>query len=79
MRWVRHVACVGLKRENAYTVLVGKPEAKIQLGRPMFQWEDNTKMELKEIGLKGMDWIHVADDSDKWRAIVNLVMNLRAP
>jgi hypothetical protein len=65
--------------KNAYGVLTGKPEGKIPLGRPRRKWEDNTKMDLTEIVWGGMDWIHLAEDSDQWRALVNRVMNLRTP
>jgi hypothetical protein len=58
-------------------VLVGKPEGKRALVRPMRRWEDNIKMDLQELGCGGMDWIGLAQDRDRWRAIVNAVMNLR--
>jgi transposase len=57
---------------------VGKPEGKKALGRPTRRWVDNIKMDLREIGLDGMDWIDLAQDGDHWRALVNTVMNLRA-
>jgi hypothetical protein len=60
-------------------VLVGKPEGKKQLGRPMCRWEDNIRMILQEVGCGGMDWIELAQDRDRWRELVNLVMNLRVP
>jgi hypothetical protein len=59
--------------------LVGKPEGKRPLGRPRRKWVDNIKMYLREIGSDDMDWIDLAQDRDKWRALVNTVMNLRAP
>jgi hypothetical protein len=62
-----------------YRVLVGKPEGKRPLGRPRRRWEDNIKMDLQEVGCEGMDWIELAQDGDRWRAIVNAVMNLRVP
>jgi hypothetical protein len=62
-----------------YRVLVGKPEGRIPLGRPRHRWEDNIKMDLKEVGCEGMDWIELAQDRDGWRALVNAVMNLRVP
>jgi hypothetical protein len=58
---------------------VGKPEGKKPLGRPRRRWEDNSKMDLREIGWGGMDWIDLAQDRDQWRALVNTVMNLRVP
>jgi hypothetical protein len=64
---------------NAYRILVGKPEGKRPLGRPRCRWVDNIKMDLIEIGWDGRDWIELAQDSDQWRALVNTVMNLRAP
>ena len=57
-------------------VLVGKPEGKRPLGRPRCRWEDNIKMDLQEVGGGGMDWIDLAQDRDRWRALVNAVMNL---
>jgi hypothetical protein len=57
---------------NAYRVLVGKHEGNKQLGRPRRRWEDTIKMDLREMGWGGMDWIHLADDGDQWRALVNL-------
>jgi hypothetical protein len=62
---------------NMYRVLVGKPEGKRPLGRPRRRWEDGIKMDLEEIGWEGVDWIHLAQDRDRWRAVVNAVMNLR--
>jgi hypothetical protein len=64
---------------DVYGVLVGVPEGKRPLGRPRRRWEDNTKMELQEVGCGGMDWIEVAQDRDRWRALVNAVMNHRVP
>jgi hypothetical protein len=78
MRLVGHVAQRGEKR-NAYRLLVGKPEGKRPLGRPRCRWVDNIKMDLLEIGWGGVDWIGLAQDRDRWRALVNAVMNLRVP
>jgi len=65
--------------EGVYRVLVGKPEGKRPLGRPRLRWEDNIKMDLQEVGCGGMDWIELAQDRDRWRALVNAVMNLWVP
>jgi hypothetical protein len=78
MRWTGHVARMGEKR-NAYRLLVGKPEGKRPLRRPRRRWVDNIKMDLLEIGWGGVDWIGLAQDRDKWRALVNAVMNIRVP
>jgi hypothetical protein len=66
---------MGVKR-NAYKILVGKPEGKRPLGRPRRRRVDNTRMDLREIGWDGMDWIDMAQDRDQWRALVNTVLNL---
>ena len=60
-------------------VLVGKPEGKRPLGRPRRRWEDNIKMDLQEVGGGCGDWMELAQDRDKWRALVNMLMNLRVP
>jgi hypothetical protein len=60
-------------------ILVGKPEGKTPLGRPRRRWEDNIKIDLREIGWDSMDWTDLAQDRDQWRAPVNTVMNLRVP
>ena len=78
MRQVGHVALTGDSRD-AYRVLVGKPEGKRPLERPRHRWEDNIKMDLQEVGCGGMEWIQLAQDRDRWRALVNVVMNLRVP
>ena len=62
-----------------YRVLVGKCEGKMPLGRPRRRWEDDIKMDLQEVGCGGMDWIDLALDRDRWRALVSTVMNLRFP
>jgi hypothetical protein len=64
---------------GAYNILVGRPEGRRPLGRPRRGWEDNIKMCLREIGFVDVDWIDLAQDRDRWRAIVNTVMNLRVP
>jgi len=63
---------------GVYRVLVGKPEGKRPLGKPRRRWEDNTKMDLQEVG-RGVDWIELAQDRDRWRALVNAVTNLQVP
>ena len=78
MRWAGLVARMG-ERRGVYRVLVGKPEGKRPLGRPRRRWEDNIKMDLYEVGCGGVDWIDMAQDRDRWRALVNAVMNLRVP
>jgi hypothetical protein len=78
MGWRGHVVRIGEKR-NAYRLLVGKPEGRIPLGRPRCRWVDNIKMDLLEIGWGGVDWIDLAQDRNKWRALVNVVMNLWVP
>jgi hypothetical protein len=65
------------EKRNAYRLLVGKPEGKRPLGRPRRRWVDSIKMDLREIGWDGMDWINLAQHREQWRALVNIVMNLR--
>jgi hypothetical protein len=72
------VARIGEKR-NVYRILVGKPEGKRPLGRRRRGWMDNIKMDILEIGLSVVDWIGLAQDRQRWRALVNSVMNLRVP
>ena len=64
---------------GVYRVLVAKPEGKRPLGRPWRTWVDNIKMDLQEVGCRGMDWMDMAQDRDRWRELVNAVMNLRVP
>jgi hypothetical protein len=78
MRWAGYAARMG-ERRNAYRILVGKPDGKRPLGRPRRRWVDTIKMDLKEVGWDGRDWIDLAQDRDGWRAYVNAVMNLRVP
>jgi hypothetical protein len=70
------VARMGRMRKM-YKVLVGKPERKSPLGRPRRKWEDGIRMDLREIGLGGVDWIRLSQDRDRWRAVVSAMMNLR--
>jgi hypothetical protein len=78
MRWAGHVARVGEGR-GVYRVLVGRPEGKRPLGRTRRRWQDNIKMDLREVGCRGMNWIQLTQDSNRWRTLVNAVMNLRVP
>jgi hypothetical protein len=78
IRWAEHVARMGEVR-GAYNILVGKPEGRRPLGRPRRTWEDNIKMDLREIGIGDVDWIHLVQDRDRWRALVNMVISLRVP
>jgi len=77
-RWAGHVARMA-ERRGMYRVLVGKPEVKRPLGGPRSRWEDNIKMDFQEVGCGGMDWIELAQDMDRWRALVKAVMNLQVP
>jgi hypothetical protein len=67
------------EKRNAYRILVGKPNGKRPLGRPRRRWVDNSEMDFREVGSDGMDWIDLAQDRDKWRALVNTVLNLMVP
>jgi hypothetical protein len=78
MRWVGHVARIGEKM-NAYRLLVGKPEKRSPLGRPRCRWVDNIRMDLVEVGWGDVDWIGLAQDRVRWRALVNSVLNFRVP
>jgi hypothetical protein len=78
MRWAGHVARMEETR-NAYRILVGKPEEKSPLGRPRRRWVNNIIIGLREVEWDDMDQIDLAKDRDKWRALVNTVMNLRVP
>jgi hypothetical protein len=77
-RWAGHVARMEEKR-NAYRLLVGKPERKRPLGRPRRRWVDNIRMDLGEVGWGDVYWIGLAQDRNRWRALVNSVLNLRVP
>ena len=77
MRWAGHVARMGEGR-GVHKLLVGKPEGKRPLGRPRSRWEDNIKMDLQGVG-GSMGWIELAQDRDRWRALVNAIMILRVP
>jgi hypothetical protein len=74
MRWTGYVASMG-ERRGVYRVVVGKPEGKRPLGRPRPRWKDNIKTDLQEVGCGGMDWIELAQDRNRVRPIVNVVMN----
>ncbi|KAJ4446880.1 hypothetical protein ANN_13580 [Periplaneta americana] len=78
LRWAGHVARMG-ESINAYRVLVGRPEGKRALVRPRRRWEDNIKMDLREVGYDGRDWINLIQDRDQWRAYVRAAMNFRVP
>jgi hypothetical protein len=67
------------EKRNGYRILVGKPGGRRPLGRPRRRWVDNIKMDRREIGWDGVDWVELAQDRDHWRALVNTVMNIRVP
>jgi hypothetical protein len=76
MRWAGHVARMGEERK-VYKVLVGKPEERRPLGRPRHRCENGIRMDLREIGLEGVDWIRLSQDRDRWWAVLSAVMHLR--
>jgi hypothetical protein len=78
MRWAGHVARTG-KGRGVYRVLVGRPKNKKPLGRHRRRWEDNIRLDLREIVIDGANWIQLAQDRVRWRAFVSTVMNLRVP
>jgi hypothetical protein len=78
LSWARHVACMGEWR-GVYRVSVGKPGGTRSCGRPKHRWKDNIKMGLQEVGHGGVEWIKLAQDRDRWQALVNAVMNLQVP
>ena len=78
LRWPGHVARMEQSR-NSYRVLMGKPEGKRPFGKIRRRWEDNIKMDLREVGCDPGEWIDLAEDRDHWRAYIRAVMNLRVP
>jgi len=78
MRWTGHVARI-VEGRGVHTVLLGKSERRRPLGRPGLRWEDNIKMELREVGCGCVDWMELAQDRDRWSELVSAVMNLRVP
>jgi hypothetical protein len=78
IRWAGHATRMGEKR-NAYRLLVGKPEGKRPLGRPRRRWVDNIRMDLREVGWGNVGWIGLAKDRNRWRGLVNSVLNVRVP
>jgi hypothetical protein len=78
MRWAGHVELMR-DRRVAYSVLVGKPEGRRPLWRPRRRWKDNIEKDIREVGCGCVDWIWLAQDRDKWRALVSAVMNIRVP
>jgi hypothetical protein len=78
MRWAGHEAGIGEKR-NAYRIFVGKPEGKRPQGTLRHRWVNNIKIDLRRVGWGGMNWIDLAQNGDRWRFLVNMVMNLQVP
>jgi len=78
MRWAGHVARMGEGR-GVYRILVGKREGRRPLVRPRRRWEDNIRMDLREVGCGCVDWMELAQDRDRWRVLMSTVMNLRVP
>jgi hypothetical protein len=78
MRWMGPVVCMREGR-GVYRVLVGRPEGKGPLGRPRCRWEDNIKLDLREIGMDGASWIQLAQDRAQWHTFVSMLMNLWVP
>jgi hypothetical protein len=78
LKWAGHVARMG-EGKGVYRVLVGRPQGARPLGRPRRRWEDNIKMDLREIGINEANWIRLAQNRVQWRAFVNTVMNLWVP
>jgi hypothetical protein len=76
MRWAEHVAHMGEDRK-LYNVLVGKPQGKRLLRRPRCRWEDGIRIDLREIGLRSVHWIRLAQDMERWWAVASVVINLR--
>jgi hypothetical protein len=78
MRWAGHVTRTE-KTITAYKILVGKPEGKRSFGRPRRRWENNVRMDSREVGLERVDWLHLAQDREHWQVLLNTVMNFRLP
>jgi hypothetical protein len=78
MRWAGHVGRMG-EKSNVYRLLVGNPEGKRPLGRPTHRWVDNIRLDLGEVRRGDVDWIGLAKDRNRWRALVNSILNLRVP
>jgi hypothetical protein len=78
MRWAGRVACMWEIR-NAYKIVIRKLEGKKPLRIPRHRWKNNIRMDFREIGWEGVDWMHLAQDRDQWRAVVNTIMNFRVP